>query len=177
MLDTHIAWAVATRPSSLTLMLLTLALTAAAWRRGGATRALFVLALGTVLAATTTTWRPHPSLGGVERYLLGFEHPGAAVRGFAGTRERIANIVLFVPLGVFGTLLTRRPWCTLAACGALTFAIEGWQGYLGRTADVSDVLHNAAGAAVGAGLALAWTRAAAGPGRAECLTGPPRSSP
>jgi len=165
MVNPEIAWAVATRPETLALLLLTAMLAWPLGRRGGAIGVLFVLALGSVLAATTTTWRPHLSWDGVERYLLGFEHPGRAVRGFAGTRERVANIVLFMPLGIYGTLLTRRPLATLAGCCALTFAIEAWQGYLGRTADVSDVLHNAVGAAVGVALALIWIRATTSAGK------------
>ena len=165
MVNTEIAWAVATRPATLTLMLLTIALAWPIGRRGGATGVLFVLALGIVLAATTTGYLPYFSFGGVDRYLHGFAHPGRLVHGFAGTRERLANIVLFVPLGVFGTLLWRRPLLILTGCVALTFTIETWQGYIGRTADAADVLHNTVGAAVGVGLATLWSAATADHGQ------------
>jgi len=160
MVNLDIAWSVATEPATLFLLLLTLAVAWPLGRAGGATGVLFVLALGIVLAATTTTYLPYFSFGGVDRYLHGFAHPGQVFGHFAGNRERVANIVLFLPLGLFGTLLWRRPLLVLAGCCALTFTIEGWQGYIGRTADAADVLHNSAGAAIGVVTALVWERTA-----------------
>jgi VanZ family protein len=61
---------------------------------------------------------------------------------------------LFVPLGLLGTLMWRRPVLVLAACVALTFLLETWQSLIGRMGDATDVLHNAVGAALGVGVAL-----------------------
>src|SRR5690242_20120189 len=99
MVNFDIAWAVATEPATLALLLLTLAVAWPLGRPGGAAGVLFVLALGIVLAATTTTHRPYFSLGGVHHYLQGFADPGRVFGHFAGNRERVANIVLFLPLG------------------------------------------------------------------------------
>lgn len=43
----------------------------------------------------------------------------------------------------------------LGAAAVLTFAIEGWQGFIGRSGDPVDVAHNSAGTLLGVGAALA----------------------
>jgi glycopeptide antibiotics resistance protein len=67
------------------------------------------------------------------------------------TDERLANVVLFVPLALLGTLATRRGVLTAIAASALSWGIEAWQAASDvRVATVADWLHNTAGAAAGA---------------------------
>jgi glycopeptide antibiotics resistance protein len=135
----------------------TLALAWPLGRRRGRAGVLFVLVLGGILAATTTTSVVFLSAGGMRPYLTGFGDPAHLFRGFAGNQERVANILLFLPLGLLGTLLWRRPAVVLAACVALSFLVEAWQGFIGRGGDALDVVHNSAGALIGVLLARGWT--------------------
>ena len=72
--------------------------------------------------------------------------------------ELLANVALFVPLGLLGALLLprRRWWTALLALVALSVTIETVQGLVlpYRIASAHDVLANTLGAAVGVGLAL-----------------------
>ena len=77
------------------------------------------------------------------------------------TAETVANILLFVPLGIF----TPARWATLdrwrsVLVGALGFSvtIEAAQFLLklGRQASITDVVLNTVGAALGYSLLLAW---------------------
>jgi len=156
MVNFAVAWNVATQPVTLLILALAVALAWPLGRRGGAAGVLFVLALGVVLAATTTTTVPFFSLGGIRLYLGYFHHPAHLLQGFAGDQERVANILLFLPLGLLGTLLWRRPLAVFAACVALTFLIEAWQGFIGRGGDPADVVHNSVGALLGVLLARGW---------------------
>ncbi|KJC65864.1 hypothetical protein TZ00_00925 [Agreia bicolorata] len=67
--------------------------------------------------------------------------------------EFIANIAMFVPLGIFFVLLLgrRRWWLAILLCGAISCAIEIWQGALlpTRVADIADVVANTSGGTVG----------------------------
>jgi hypothetical protein len=174
MLDPGIVWSVVTEPALLVLLALTAVL---AWplgsllaRRGRCRRGLgvlFVAVLGAVLAATTTTGaRRMPvtvQLGAVRADLGQFVDPVvqlAAARGFAGNAERLANIGLFLPLGLLATLIWQRPG-RVAACGAaLSFLVELWQAVIGRGGELADVLHNSAGALLGASLGVLVLRVA-----------------
>lgn len=115
--------------------------------------ALFVLTLGAVLAATavTVSWRPSAAL--IPPYLSGFGDPAYLIGDFAGTREKIANIGLFLPLGLLAGLLWRRPGTVLGLLAALTFTIELWQAFIGRGGDAVDVVHNTVGGLLGLALA------------------------
>ncbi|XVU30108.1 VanZ family protein [Actinoplanes sp. CA-054009] len=110
----------------------------------------FVVALGGVLALTTTTSMPYYSLDGITRFL----HTASLVDGFADTTERRANIALFVPLALIATVLWRRPLTIAAAAALLSFLIEAWQGFIGRAGELVDVLHNTAGALLGCAAAV-----------------------
>jgi len=156
-LDTDIAWAVATRPATIALVALTLLLAWPLGRRRGRLGVLFVLTLGLVLAATATSRLFLPSPAAVGPYLAEFADPAYLVGGFAGSMEKLANIALFLPLGLLGTLLWRRPAAVLAGCVALTFSIEAWQSVVGRVGDAVDVVHNSVGALLGVVLARVWT--------------------
>jgi len=165
-LDLRIVWSVVTEPALLLLLALTAVL---AWpvgsliaRRSGCPRAfgiLFAVVLGAVLAATTTTGASrlpvHLQASGVREYLGQFASHRvvlAGLRGFGGDDERLANIGLFLPLGLLATLIWRRPGWVAAGGAALSFLIEMWQAFIGRSGQLADVLHNSAGAALGAAL-------------------------
>lgn len=72
--------------------------------------------------------------------------------------EDLANVLLFVPLGAaVSAVLPRRAWLlAVPICVAVTAAVETAQSVLpGRVPDLSDVVLNSVGAAVGcAGFAL-----------------------
>ena len=71
--------------------------------------------------------------------------------------EFLANIALFVPVGMFLLLLfgTRLWWVALAASFAITIVIEVAQrGIPGRVPDVRDLLANGLGAVIGVLVAL-----------------------
>jgi glycopeptide antibiotics resistance protein len=156
MLTGEIVLAVVSRPA----LLLILGIAAlAAWPLGRLISpgrrvlgALFALVLGAVLAATTTTVTFRPSGALVPAYLAGFGDPAYLVGGFAGSREKIANLGLFLPLGLLAQLVWQRAGAVLAGCVALTFAIELWQAFIGRGGDAVDVVHNSVGALAGIAL-------------------------
>ena len=66
----------------------------------------------------------------------------------------VANVVIFLPVGFFPALLGRRPrWWKALATGLITSGtIETIQYFIGRSADVDDVLLNTAGVLGGYGL-------------------------
>ncbi len=66
--------------------------------------------------------------------------------------EFLANIALFVPVGMFLLLLlgTKRWWLAIALCFAMTAFIEAAQGRIpGRVPDDRDLFANGVGAVVG----------------------------
>lgn len=72
----------------------------------------------------------------------------------SGWIEFAANVLLFVPLGLLLTLLVDRAWIGVAVCVAASVVVELAQVVLpGRQASPRDVLANAVGAVLGAGLA------------------------
>jgi len=74
--------------------------------------------------------------------------------------EHLANIALFVPIGVFLLLLFGAGgwWLALLACFAMTAGIEYAQNYIpGRVPDERDVSANTLGAVIGVGVALVLT--------------------
>ncbi len=76
--------------------------------------------------------------------------------------EFIANIAMFVPLGVFLVLLFGGKfwWAAIVIGMMLTVGIEFVQQYIpGRVTDVRDLVANSLGAVVGVLLALALTAA------------------
>jgi glycopeptide antibiotics resistance protein len=149
-----------TWPATLTVVALTLMLAWPLGRRRGVTGVLFVVVVGLVLAATATTGVLALSTSGLRPYLAAFADPGVLFGGFAGNLERLANIGLFLPLGLLGTLLWRRPLWVATGCLAFSFLIETWQDLNGRGGDAVDVVHNTAGALLGVLLARGWTNLA-----------------
>jgi glycopeptide antibiotics resistance protein len=78
--------------------------------------------------------------------------------------ELLANIVLFVPVGVFLLLLlgTRLWWAALALSFTLTAFIEAAQRHIpGRVPDAQDLFANGLGAVIGCLVALVITAPAA----------------
>ncbi|WP_310528734.1 VanZ family protein [Nocardioides sp.] len=74
--------------------------------------------------------------------------------------EFLANVGLFVPVGVFVLLLfgTRLWWVAVAGSVALTSAIETTQRSIpGRVSDPRDVMANSVGAVIGVVLAVVLT--------------------
>ena len=86
--------------------------------------------------------------------------------GGSGHLNLVGNVLMFVPVGALVAWLARRAR-VLTATGVgllLSVGIEATQLGLGRVGDIDDVVLNAAGAAVGGVLAVAWA-AARRPGR------------
>lgn len=78
--------------------------------------------------------------------------------------EFLANLAMFIPIGVFFVLLFgRRLWFLSVLSGVLlTLAIEFAQRFIpGRVSDVRDLVANSLGTVVGVLLALVLTRAKA----------------
>jgi hypothetical protein len=162
-LDSEIAWNVVDQWSVLGILALTAVV---AWPLGrllhrDALGVAFVAVLGAVLAATTTTPLAHFSLDGLRPYLSEFRDPAYLIGGFGTTDEKLANIGLFLPLGVLATLLWRRPAKVVIAGAALSFLIESWQAFIGRAGDAVDVIHNTFGTLVGVLIARLLLNAAA----------------
>lgn len=153
MIDFGVVWAVLVKPATLAVLALTLALAWPLGRRRGRLGVLFVLTLGSILAATATTRLFAPGLAGLPPYLHEFADPAYLFGGFGGNLERLANIALFLPLGLLATLLWRRPLLVIGSCAGLSFLLEAWQSVIGRGGDAVDVVHNTTGAVLGAGLA------------------------
>jgi glycopeptide antibiotics resistance protein len=94
------------------------------------------------------------------------------------TVEFLANVAMFVPLGVFALLLLGRGrwWLAILFGIALTLAIEAVQQVLPtRVSDPRDLIANSIGAAVGVLVALVATAAKARRIRAERVALPARS--
>ena len=74
--------------------------------------------------------------------------------------EFVANIAMFVPIGLFLVLLLGRSrwWLAILLAVALTFAIEAAQRFIaGRVSDPRDLLANSLGAIIGTVIAVAVT--------------------
>ena len=122
---------------------------------------LALLALAPILVFTAPLEAPGWQDGAVARladYVRSFLHAAtfhAELDAPASPDERMANLLLFVPLGFFGALATRRAVSTAIAAAALSFGIEGWQAVSGvRVATAADWLYNSSGALIGAAAGL-----------------------
>ncbi len=106
-----------------------------------------------------------PSQFGILWKLAEFFEANAATDWITFARlEFAANVVMFVPLGLFLVLLLgRRQWWLAIGFGlALTAAIEFAQQFIAnRVSDPRDLVANGIGAIVGTLLALAFTAAKA----------------
>lgn len=125
-------------------------------RRYGRPQVLAVLsvgAVGVVLALTVPVpsahLRPRRAVGFLEQFT---DVPLLAVEiiSFGSNAEQWANVLLFLPVGLLGALVSRS---ALRAGGfgiVLSVLVEVWQSAAGRGGEVGDVLHTAAGAVLGA---------------------------
>ena len=101
------------------------------------------------------TIRPGAAQDRLNLLPLVFYEPGAV-------RDAVLNVFVFLPLGI---LLATLGWRLIASLGvgfavSLTIEITQYLTNLGRTADVNDVITNAAGAVLGWLLATVVARAA-----------------
>ena len=163
---TLLDWFLAAIPAILAFGALTLAVVLAliAWRarrRGwraalGATApdGVLVMALGAIAILTLgDPMGPQPD----RVNLIPFRDQWWALQGLIdpalATATLVANVLLFVPLGA--ALSARHPevggWRLVVVAAGVSIGVEAVQGVMdtGRLADVTDVLANAAGAAIG----------------------------
>lgn len=131
------------------------------------------LSFGLILAATLSGIVGQPGGGIAWWSQCRLEGPAQLLDGL-GTRDGLANVALFVPLGLFATLVNGKVRAGMAAGSALSVLVELIQGFAsGRDCYSGDVLANVAGVALGAvvarAAALLWKRRAVPVGR-ECTT-------
>ncbi|MFT4081091.1 MAG: VanZ family protein [Nocardioides sp.] len=96
----------------------------------------------------------------IERAIEGLHRRGLAMSLDYDRLEFLANIGLFVPIGVFLLLLfgSRLWWLALIGCVAMTCGIEYAQEYIpGRVSDSRDLVANSLGGLIGVVLALILT--------------------
>lgn len=144
----------------LTVILLTGAaiVVAALLPRRRVTAALAGISLAVAIGLTITPFGGWSSLGfetGALRNIISNVEPHrSALTGWFRNNDGPANVLLFLPAGLFVSLLLRRPVLTTVALAVLSFAIECWQSTLTtRVGSFDDVVANALGAAVGAAMA------------------------
>jgi len=122
-------------------------------RSAGATVAgLLVIAWGVVIAATLT---PSPYAAFDPQVTCKFALTLGEV-----PKERLANVLLFVPVGLVSWFASPR-WFWVALAVAAPFLIEATQGLIvamNRGCDVMDVAANVLGVAVGVGLGVGIRR-------------------
>lgn len=87
---------------------------------------------------------------------------GAVLTGWRTDDARLLNALLFVPASALTVLLPRRPAVGLAALVALAVVLELLQssGPIGRSCDLTDVVDNWTGVALGTAAGLAARRLA-----------------
>ena len=117
--------------------------------------ALFVAAVGVVMALTLTPNYPDP--GDLPPpvhflyYIGDLHHVWADLTSAPMDPEQIANIALYVPVGLFGRFVWRSAIAAAAFGTVLTVVIETCQLWIvGRDGSLTDIRNNAAGAILGA---------------------------
>ncbi len=66
--------------------------------------------------------------------------------------EKIPNIILFIPLGFFLPVVfksNRKAYKTILVTFALTFGVEIFQYFIGRSSDIDDIMTNLLGGMIG----------------------------
>ena len=162
-------WTFVTEPATLGVLAATLVL---AWPLGrrladrvGCSRVVavaLVVTVGVVLALTVTPNRPVNSLEPLPppHFLSLLRHsPGALWTQFAtppGDTEQLANIALYVPVGLLAWFAWRSVVRASVVGLLLTVAIETCQyGIIGRAGSITDIRNNTMGAILGAVFAAA----------------------
>ncbi len=164
-------WAFVIGPAALAVFLAT---ALAAWpigvriaRRRGCPRSaavLFVLSVGVIAGLTLTPNRPAP--GVVEllppHYLTqigDLRQVWSQLTAAPSDNEQLANIALYVPVGLLGSFVWHGAARATLVGTALTVAIETCQyGIIGRAGSLTDIRNNAVGALLGAVLAAVAVR-------------------
>ena len=125
-------------------------------------RVLRITLLGDVAAVLLITQWPDPpdpgSLGWLQRALAWLHDNGLPGAVDLPVVEALANVVMFVPLGLLLPVATRtRPWLAVPAGAGFSALIELSQlAFLPhRVASIQDVVMNTLGAALGAAVLLA----------------------
>jgi glycopeptide antibiotics resistance protein len=166
-------WGFVTEPAPLTVLAVTLV---AVWpvarriaRRTGCRRSvavLFVLWVGVVVALTLTPAEPAPGVPVTTppHFLGQVDHPRlvwSLLTAPPWDAEQLANIALYLPVGLLAGLAWRRTVPATLIGMALTVAIETCQySIIGRAGSITDIRNNTAGALLGALAAAAarWVR-------------------
>lgn len=170
MLIADALWGFVTEPAPLTVLAVTLL---AVWpaarriaRRTGCrpfVAALFVLSVGVVVALTLTPAEPPPGVPvtAPPHFLAQVDHPRlvwSLLTAPPSDAEQIANIALYLPVGLLARLVWRRTLPATLIGAALTVAIETCQySIIGRAGSITDIRNNTVGALLGA-LAAAAVR-------------------
>ena len=134
--------------------------------RSRAAAVLFVAAVGVVMALTLTPNYPGPGepTDMPPHFLQYLGNPHmvwAALTSPPADSEQIANVALYVPVGLFGRFVWRTTIGAAAFGIALTVVIETCQyGVPGRDGSLTDIRNNAAGAVLGALLGAVAARIA-----------------
>ena len=124
----------------------------------------FIITVGVILALTLT---PNLPMNGADplppHYLSLLKHdPAALWAEFTSSpldAEQIANIALYLPVGLLGVLTWRSAVRATVFGAALTIAVETCQyGIIGRAGSLTDIRNNTAGAILGALFAAAARR-------------------
>ena len=135
------------------------------FRRSRAAAILFVAAVGVVAALTLMPNYPVPGDPTVVpphflQYIGDVNLVWAALTSLPTDSEQIANIALYVPVGLFGRFVWRSTVRAAAFGTALTVFVETCQyGIVGRDGSITDIRNNAAGALLGALVAAVAVRA------------------
>jgi len=69
--------------------------------------------------------------------------------------ELLPNIMMFIPLGFFIPIVferMRKLWKTVLTVAILTFSVEIFQYFIGRSSDIDDVIANILGGIIGYGI-------------------------
>jgi VanZ family protein len=133
--------------------------------RPRAPAALFVAAVGVVVALTLTPNYPDPGDPPAPVHFLYYigdlHHVWVDLTSAPTDPEQIANIALYVPVGLFGRFVWRSAIAAAAFGTALTVVIETCQFWIvGRDGSLTDIRNNAVGAILGALLAAVAARVA-----------------
>jgi glycopeptide antibiotics resistance protein len=124
---------------------------------------LYAMAVATVGALTLPTRfadmhafpAPQFTVGGFFKQFFADSAPIHAFTDLLTTPEHLANVLLYVPVGVLGCLFLGKWWRTFGAAVALTFIVELMQALSGvRDGSAEDFYHNCLGAAVGVAIVL-----------------------
>lgn len=93
-----------------------------------------------------------------ERHILNLQPLRWLREGDIGHRimsEIIPNIIIFIPLGIFAPIVFKRMrkfYITALTVFAVTFSVEFFQYFIGRSSDVDDLIANLSGGMIGYGI-------------------------